>query len=98
MLRHYFDGVDNDFDDPIEEDTVVPDQPNHMMPGVPMPNVGQVPAPQPPPNGNDFRPPSGGAMGGSGSIRGTGKIRFEILEGEYYEKGKPRGRAPVTKR
>lgn len=83
--------LDNDFDDPIEEEFDAPPppmpQPN-LMPGVPMPQVNSQ-TPSSPPATSEFRPSNG---------NGNSKLRFEIVEGEYFEKGKPRGRAPIEKK
>ena len=83
--------LDSDFDDPIEEepDIMPPPMPNpNLMPGVPMPPVNSQ-TPSAPPATTEFRPSGDG---------GNSKIRFEVLDGEFFEKGKPRGRAPIEKR
>lgn len=92
--------LDADFDDPVEEE--LDGDPARMgMPSVPPPNFNHgQPPPAPPPN-NDFHPigGSGGGIGaGGGGPAGNGKVRFQIVDGEFYEKGKPRGRAPIDRR
>jgi hypothetical protein len=78
--------LDQDFDDPSEDELENGDSPNRA----------QVPPPSsvPPPvvNGNNTPPPS------NGSASGQSKLKFELADGEYYEKGKKRGRSPMAKR
>lgn len=82
--------LDQDFEDPIEDDIENGDMPAHA----------QTPPPAPPPSadGNNgyAPPPSMGSMSG-GNSNGT-KLKFQIADGEFYQKGKKRGRTPQNKR
>lgn len=73
-----------------------------------MGDEGFRPPPPPPPPGQSGAggPPNLGAPGGSAPIGGpvgggnfgaqTAKLKFKIVEGEFWEKGKKRGRADRT--
>jgi hypothetical protein len=66
---------------------------------------GYRPPPPPPPMGNsggpsngaaDFRPPPPGLTNLSGSTTSPKKFKFQVVEGEFYEKGKKRTRGAQT--
>ncbi|MBX3022809.1 MAG: hypothetical protein KF799_14135 [Bdellovibrionales bacterium] len=50
----------------------------------------------PPPLGNSM-PSGGGGGGGFNLTTPHGKFRFKVVEGEFYEKGKKRGRGQGTR-
>lgn len=91
------DGADFDDDEEIDSQ----DYP------VPPPPPGGSAAGLPPPGpGDSYTPPMGNAgfSGGGGSARSFGdltttpqKFRFQIVDGEYFEKGKKRGRGQSTR-
>lgn len=74
-----------DFDDMDEDMMEIGDDGNFRPPPPP-------PIPQPPSGGADFSPPIGGMPMDGRSALGKDKVRFEIVPGEYYERGKKRGR------
>jgi hypothetical protein len=74
--------LDSDFDDPDTDDA---DMPKAPPPSMPPPTSVQPPPAQ---FGNDTHP----------SVSQPEKFHFQTVEGEFYEKGKKRGRAPVNKR
>lgn len=81
--------LEQEFEDPSDEDFDVGDQPNRIPPPPPggqNPAGGAAPAPV-----IDYKPSSASKVE-------PGKVRFQIVEGAFYEKGKPRGRAPLNKR
>lgn len=76
-----------DFDDSTDDDFELGDQPNRMNP---------PPPPVPPPaNGSngDFQPSTPFT-----TRKDNGKLHFKIVEGEFWEKGKRRGRATDAKK
>lgn len=73
-----------DFDDLEDEEMVEVGDEGFRPPTPPQNNSFQPPPP-------DFRPPPARANGGRGSGL-SGKVRFELIEGEFYERGKKRGR------
>jgi hypothetical protein len=79
--------LEQDFEDPDdEEDAPVKGGPGAAVPPpAPASNAGQA-APV-----TDFRPPSAAASG-------PAKLKFQVVDGEFYEKGKKRGRTPQNKR
>jgi hypothetical protein len=79
--------LDQDFEDPAEDELENGDSPNRAQ----VPPPSSVPPPVVPAN-NDNHPPQGGG------VNGAPKLKFELADGEYYEKGKKRGRSPVAKR
>src|SRR5262245_1828074 len=77
---------DQEFDDP-GDDFEVGERSVPAVGQTPPPNTqGQLPPPPSPPV-NDFRPVTPNPS--------DGKVRFKIVENAFYEKGKPRGRAPI---
>jgi hypothetical protein len=76
-----------DFDDTTEDEFEMGDQPNRMNPPPPPP----PPAAAPPPV-NDFRPSTPLNSGE------PGKLHFKVVEGQFWEKGKRRGRATDANR
>lgn len=81
------DDEDEDFEMGDEGHAGVPPNANGM-PGMPPPGL-------PPPvadGGSGFVGGSGGSAGGS-----TGKLKFKIVEGEFWEKGKKRQRGERSK-
>jgi len=76
--------LDGEFDDPENEDA---DMPKAPPPSNGMPPPSYSPPPMPSTGGND-RP----------SVSQPGKFHFQTVDGEFYEKGKKRGRAPINKR
>src|SRR5665213_1393128 len=80
--------LDQDFDDPNDEEEG--DSPTRA--GVPAPPSGtssSTAAPTPPPS-TDFH--------SAAAAPDANKVKFKVVEGEYYEKGKKRGRTPINKR
>jgi len=80
--------VDNDFDDPVDEDEgPEPPKMGGILPGMQLPKPGDTPGS--PPQTSEFR---------TSTNPKDGKFRFHVVEGQYFEKGKPRGRTPFDKR
>jgi hypothetical protein len=79
---------EQEFEDPSDDDFDVGDQPNRPPPPPP---GGQTPVPATPPV-TDFKPPTTPAK------TEPTKVRFQIVDGAFYEKGKRRGRAPINKK
>lgn len=72
-----------DFDDPAEENLELGDAPNRLAAPPPPPPGGAIPPPV-----SDFRP----AVAPSAKLD-PGKPHFQLVEGEFWEKGKRRGRS-----
>lgn len=75
----------DELEDEEFDDGFVPPPPPVIAP-VPMNNVPPPPS-QPPPPPADFRSSNNAYMSS-----GPGKFRFQVVEGEFYQKGKKRGR------
>ncbi len=87
----------NDLDDQFEEVQEDPGQPGQFIPAIPPPrnddgNAGPPPPPSPTPTSR----PSGGSN--SFSKPGTNGIQFQIVEGEFYVRGKRRSRGNDRRR
>lgn len=79
--------------DELEDDIDMGD--DSFRPPPPIPSTGAAGgAPNTPPNNGvpEFRPSGGGGGGSSNFGQTTGKLRFQVVDGEFYEKGKKRSR------
>lgn len=82
----------NDFEE-MEEDMMEPGDEGFRPPPPPPPQPNNMPNANNNNNLNNSSPPppsSGGAGFGNGGS--AGKVRFQIVEGEFFEKGKKRSR------
>lgn len=80
-----------DFDDMDEDMMEMGDEGARPPPPPPIPSTNPGgPSDFNPSTSNTYSPNNRG--GGHGSRLGNGKVRFEIVEGEFLEKGKKRGR------
>ncbi|MGZ3723348.1 MAG: hypothetical protein ACXVA9_10480 [Bdellovibrionales bacterium] len=81
--------MDQDFEDPAEDELENGDAPNRAV--VPPATVGS-PQPAAPPV-TDFRPAQPVP-----SAADQSKVKFKVVDGEFYEKGKKRGRTSKNTR
>ena len=82
-----------DFDDAGDDDFDLGDQPNRInqIPPASTQTTQNQPPPPPPPT-YEFHGPSNFESGDK-----EGKLHFKIVEGQFWEKGKRRGRATDAK-
>ena len=83
--------MDQDFEDPAEDELENSDAPSRAQ-AIPPPSTG-VPI-SPPPPVTEFRPQQPPPTGTIDSA----KLKFKVVEGQFYEKGQKRGRTPQGSR